>query len=214
MKKITFHIYLSEMNDELFSDKIMIDKPKDHITKTFSLAECLNKEIHCVSDLINAIKDTTDNILFMLGDLGMENFCYENTYLQYTGYLFGLQKDKQLLELFEDFSTDELELAYIWAAGGASIHCNGYRFAVYSGEDNHRYSPHVHVIRNDVSVRYSLETFERFQQDNFSREHARDEKKIILPVLKRNKKRLMGYWNLAIKGYSPPVEDECGKQYI
>ena len=64
-----------------------------------------------------------------------------------------------------------------------------------------------------MSVRYSLDTFKRFEQDIPSREHKRDEKKIIIPALKKNVKRLYGFWNQYMSGYIPPDEDENGKQY-
>ena len=64
-----------------------------------------------------------------------------------------------------------------------------------------------------VSVRYSLETFERFEQDKYSRVHAKYEKKRILPFLNDHKEELMEFWNMAMKSYIPPQIGENGCQY-
>lgn len=128
-------------------------------------------------------------------------------------YLLGLQKDEPLTELFAFFKRAKIEIDYILVLGGASIHCNGYRFTIHPNEEIHKHRPHVHVIKNDTSVRYSIDTFERFEHDTLSREHQRDEKKIIIPTIKKNKKRLYVFWNQYMNGYIPPIEDENGKQY-
>ena len=148
-----------------------------------------------------------------MGPYGIENFCYENIYFRRDDYLVGLQDDKELSVIFKDFQTDYLSMVYLYVAGGSSLNYMGFKFEVRSREQIHAYRPHVHVIRDDVSVRYSIETFERFAKDKFSRVHAKHEKKRILPFLEENKDRFMEFWNLAMKGYLPPQIGEDGCQY-
>ena len=84
---------------------------------------------------------------------------------------------------------------------------------MHPNEAVHKHKPHVHVVKDDMSVRYSLETLERFPQDVFSREYKRDEKKIIIPALKKNQKKLWDYWNCYMGGYCSPTIDCQGKEY-
>ena len=201
------------MSRKSFTKKIMIYKPHSTVRKVFSLNNCNDCGIVYISDLINHIVANLSDIQSLLGDYGMENFNYRSIYIRHKDYLLGLQNDKSLAEIFYFFGKNKVEIDYILVLGGASIHCNGYRFIVHPNEEIHRYHPHVHVYKNDVSVRYSLDTFKRFEQDIPSREHKRDEKKIIIPALKKNVKRLYGFWNQYMSGYIPPDEDENGKQY-
>ena len=70
--------------------------------------------------------------------------------------------------------------------------------------------------RNGRALWSALKTcVSRFRRNGLilSREHKRDEKKIIILTLKKNAKKLYGYWNQYINGYIPPDEDETGKQY-
>ena len=70
--------------------------------------------------------------------------------------------------------------------------------------------------RNGRALWSALKTcVSRFKRNGLilSREHKRDEKKIIIPTLKKNAKKLYAYWNQYINGYIPPEEDETGKQY-
>ena len=71
--------------------------------------------------------------------------------------------------------------------------------------------PHVHVVKDDESVRYSLVTLERI--DKCSRSFLRDEKKKIRPALEKYLPRLQEYWTAAMNGYRPPEFDFHGKQY-
>lgn len=114
--------------------------------------------------------------------------------------------------MFSDFDTDELSFA-TFCVGGPSFRCEGYLFVIHPNEEIHKNHPHVHVRRNGNETRYSLNTLTRFSNDNFCREFQKDEKKIILPYLQKNKDRLLKYWDLCMKGYIPPVEDEDGKQF-
>lgn len=215
MKSIEFTIYLiAGMSEETFSPGIMVDKPYAEIRASFTSQELAELGIQKVSDLIDHIKMKHSDMEAEIGAYGMENFCYQNTYLMQDDYLIGLEDDKEIDYIFEDFQTDSLSFAYLHVAGGASRHHMGYKFVVHlSREDIHANDPHVHVERDGVSVRYSLITFERKTRDETTWAHRRDEKKIIIPYLKRNRDILMGYWDLAMKGYRPPQVDEQGHQY-
>ena len=215
MKSIEFTVYLiAGMGDDTFSPIIMVDKPYEEIRTVLTLQELTELDIQRVSDLIEYIKTTHPDMEAKIGSYGMENFCYQNIYLMRDDYLIGLQDDKEINAILEDFQNDSLAFAYIYVAGGASLHYMGFRFDVHlSREQIHAYTPHVHVIHDDVSVRYSLETFERFEQDKYSRVHAKYEKKRILPFLNDHKEELMEFWNMAMKSYIPPQIGENGCQY-
>lgn len=213
MKKIVFRIHLCGMSEKTFSKKIMIYKPFNTVKKVFSIKNCNDNGIVYISDLINFIVTNTKDINSLLGDYGTENFNYRSIYIRHKDYLLGLQKDEPLKELFAFFKSSKIEIDYISVLGGASIHCNGYMFIIHPNEEIHKYQPHVHVIKNGISVRYSLDTFERFEHDTPGREHQRDEKKIIIPTIKKNQNRLYDFWNKYMNGYIPPAEDENGKQY-
>lgn len=215
MKHITFDIYLiAGMSASTFSPTIMVDKPYDAIHTEFTWHELTELGVRYVSDLIELSKARNPDLQTQIGSYGMENFCYQTVYLKKGDYLIGLQEDKELTSIFTYFQTDHLEFAFLYVAGGASRNHMGYKFVVHlSREQIHAHEPHVHVERDGVSVRYSLDTFERFSKDEPSWEHRRDEKKVILPYLKKNKALLMEYWDLAMNGFLPPQRDENGRQY-
>lgn len=215
MKTLEFTVYLiAGMSEETFSPVIMVGSPYDRIHTAYTWQELSEQGIKRVSDLIENIKIKNADIESKIGSYGMENFCYQNVYLRRDDYLVGLQDDKELNTIFEDFQTDALSFAYLYVAGGASVHYMGFRFDVHlSREQIHANKPHVHVIHDDVSVRYSLETFERFSQDKGSRFHDQHEKKRILPFLRKHKEELMGRWKMAMNGYIPPQIAEDGCQY-
>ena len=214
MKTINCKIALSGMSSQNFSEKIMIYAPLESCQTSLSFKECKEKRIYHVSDLITWVIKSSPNLHSFIGDWGMENFCYQNIYIKDNERLLGLKDDKLLIDIFNFFNIDTLDFVYIVVAGGASIHCGGYKYVVHSDEYIHQNDPpHVHVIRDDKSVRYYLEPIKRFTQDRPSREHLRDEKKTIIPAIKRNRKKLLEYWNLAVNGYVPPAEDETGRQY-
>ena len=162
-----------------------------------------------VNEFLDTIKKDADEFL---GEYGVENLAAERVYICTPDVLIGMQEDKTLAELFEYFSTDNIQFAY-FLVGGASIHCSGYRFTVHPNEEIHRNTPHVHVCKDDKSVRYSLVTLERFEQDKLPHEYKRDEKKVIIPYLLKNQTKLIGYWNHYMNGYTVPDEDEYGRQY-
>ena len=193
-------------SDRTFSDKIMIWEPLNKCAETFDFNKL---KITTVNEFINLVKNQESEFL---GEYGTENLSIDRIYIQAADILIGFREDKKLDNVFNDFSTDDLQLAY-FIVGGASIHCMGYKFVVHPNEDIHRNNPHVHVCKDDDSVRYSLLTLERFKKDYMPRTYARDEKKIIIPYLKKNQAKLMNYWNLYINGYTVPVEDEYERQF-
>ena len=215
MKSLEFTVYLiAGMSEETFSPVIMVDNPYDSIQTAYTWQELSEQGIKRVSDLIENVKTKNADIESKIGSYGMENFCYQNVYLKQKDYLIGLQEDKALNTIFEDFKSDTLSFAYLYVAGGASRHYMGFRFDVHlSREQIHANKPHVHVIHDDISVRYSLESFERFPQDKGSRFHEQHEKKRILPFIRNNKEELMDLWKLAMNGYIPPQIAEDGCQY-
>lgn len=213
MKEIIFQISVSGMSEEDFSDKIKIYKPFQVVKEKFLLGDCINKGIKSIKDLIDSIKQTNNKFMSVVNNYGEENFNYKTIYIMHKDYLLGLQEDKLLNEIFEYLQSDKIEIIYIIVAGGASIECSGYKFIIHSDEEIHRHKPHVHVKKDNFSPRYSLDTLERFEGDIISREYLRDEKKIIIPFLEKNKDKLLEFWNHNINGYITPVQDENGNQY-
>lgn len=184
----------------------MIYSPISTYKKSFCYEALKDKT---VSEFINFTK--TDSFEF-LGAYGVEELNINRLYIHIEDTLFGLQEDKLLKDIFNHFSVDNIQFAY-FLVGGASIHCSGYRFVIHPDEGIHRNTPHVHVCKDNYSVRYSLITLERFKQDSFPRTYARDEKKIIKRYLIDNQAKLMSYWNHYINGYTVPYEDVQGRQY-
>lgn len=121
-----------------------------------------------------------------------------------------LHKTDFLLNTFHSYRYDD----YIVISGGASFVSRGFRFVVHPNEDVHKNMPHIHVIKDGNSARYSLETFKiidangRKAADYFKRE----EKKKILPVLREQYDWFIKNWNLYQKGYVPSEINEDGIQ--
>lgn len=194
------------MSEDLFSEKIMIYKPLSEYRKVFFYEEL---EAKTVSEFIEIVKNDVNEYS---DEYSIEELNVNRLYIQTADTLFGLQQDKRLEDIFNYFSTDNIQFTY-FVVGGASLHCMGYKFIVHPDEDIHRNTPHVHVCKDGNSVRYSLVTLERFKHDSMPRIYARDEKKVIMPYLRENQDKLMGYWNHYINGYTVPFEDEQGCQY-
>lgn len=212
MKSITFTIHSSTgSSDEFYSRHILIDKPKMSISFYYNEEDLETLEIQSVSQLVREVKTTNRCVEEMIADWGMENFTVQTTYIKRKDHLLAFEQDKTLAEVFTDFQTDHLELLHFYVAGGASLECHGYRFMVHSNEEIHRNLPHVHVIKDGESVRYSLVTLERL--DKCSHDFQKDEKKKILPALKKHLLRLQEYWTAAMGGYRPPEFDLKNKQY-
>ena len=207
MREIRFCVHYCGMSEDTFTDKIMIFKPLHTETIVLTEEEYKKQNLSTVGDLLDYLKqaslDQEDHWL-------QETLCYQRVYVKYSDYLLGLQTDKTLSEIFRDFGSEHLELVH-FIAGGASMHCMGYRFIVHPDEKIHENMPHVHVVKDDEAVRYSLETFEAI--DDRPRDFRRDEKKRIIPFLKQNKDRLMDYWRHYQNGYIPPAESETGQQF-
>ncbi len=125
MRTVTFNAYSCGMSSErTYSEKIMIWAPVGSYRKTFNFNELTTKT---VSEFINLIKADANEFLGMYGE---ENLSVDSVYIQTADILIGFQEDKRLNELFDYFSTDDLQFAYL-LVGGASIHCMGYRFVVH-----------------------------------------------------------------------------------
>ena len=213
MKTITFDFHLVGMNDAMFSDDIMISKPR--ITLTFNLFEdeWADHEIERVSELISYIVSENPCAKLLLGEDGMRGLTSDNICILNVGCMLRTAQDRFLRDMFSFFHTKHLHFAYFFIEGGASFECDGYKFVVHSNEMIHRNSPHVHVNKNGYSVRYSLITLKRYKEDKCDRIYDRDEKRIIQPALKKHHKILWKFWKLSVNGYVPPEIDEKGRRY-
>lgn len=212
MKRLLFQLYFCTMlgeYDYAFPKEVQIWPPQQIVEKSYYIDE---HDRATVSDFVESIK-SEEEIVSILGVWEMNNLSFETIYVRRKDCFLGLRCDKNLIELFSDFEENEIELAHFFVPGGASIQQRGYRFSVHPDEKVHEHSPHVHVAKDGISVRYSLETMERFKQDKPPREYLRDEKKIILPFLAKHRDQLMGYWNHYMRGYLPPTLDLQGKQF-
>lgn len=214
MHTVTFEIDLVVgMTEETLSPHILVDRPAQTICQTFTARELAEHGVQTASQLIALVKRRLPKLQELLGEYGMEQLCCEHLYLRRGDYLLGLGGDKPLDRVCAELADEDPYFVYLFVAGGASRQHMGYTFVVHPREQIHAHAPHVHVVRDGVSVRYSLVDFRRFPQDGRSRMHERDEKKVILPYLRENQKALMEYWELAMRGYLPPVRDEQGRQY-
>lgn len=211
MRCLSLSVYVSGMNEETYTEEIMIYKPFYDFTISFTVQELNRLNLFCVGELVTYIKNTYETLKQKLGIYGMVHFDYESTYIKVDSYLLGLQHDKTLSEIFEYFNTETLEFVHFFVAGGASIHNETqYRFTVHSDEKIHENMPHVHVKKSGVDIRYSLETLEAI--DPLVYPHKRD-KKIILRFLKSHINLLREMWNHNINGYTTPTLSEDDKQY-
>ena len=210
MKRITVSLHRCGMLSGLYSEEIMIYKPIESFEVKFELDEtmCLLR----VSQLIERFKKMAQDEAQYSGEWEEENLTYEHIYVRTEKELIGLREDKQIHEIFTYFKTSSLCFEF-FVVGGASFYCDGYLFKVKPREQIHRYTPHVHVKRDDEETRYYIETAERMVGDEVSRRFLKDEKKRIKPFIEENKERLMEYWNLYMNGYSSPALSENGKQY-
>lgn len=214
-KQIIFEVSIAGMSEQLYSKRIIIYKPFHTVSTSYSLVDCASRSISKVSDLIDVAISELEASDSTIRSYGMDECNYRTIYIKHRGCLLGLEEDKSITDLINALQEDTLILTYIYVAGGASLGNFGYRFVVHSDEYVHKDSPHphVHVIKDNISVRYYLDTLERFEQDKPSRTHLRDERKIIKPFLRKNKARFLHYWNLAVQGFFPPEENEKGKQF-
>ncbi len=211
MKKIRFEINICGMSDKTYSEKILIDKPYAQIKKTFYIGK-ENYHSLTIGDCVDRLKShrvaTRITKYFDINTVTLDNL-----YIKSKGSLLKFQYDRPVSEVFEYFKTRKLDLVIFFIGGGASRNYEGYRLAVFPNEQIHRYTPHVHVIKDNHKVRYYLETLERFPKDKCPREFLRDEKKIIIPAIKMHRDELMRKWDEYINGYIPPQTDLKGKGY-
>lgn len=210
MRELRFYIYVCGMSKETFAEQIMIYRPIHTRTKVLLQKDLDELSIVYVSELINYIKQ--DNAMRkVLGKDGLESISTERIYIRHQDYLLGLREDKALSDIFDYFRSNSLELVF-FIVGGASIHNEtSYRFTVHPNEEIHRHMPHVHVSKDNVEIRYSLETLQPI--DSLVNPHRRDNKKIIIPFLEKNQEKLMEFWQLYTDGYTSPQITQEGQQF-
>lgn len=213
MKKVILKIYICGMSKRNFSKNIMVYKPNKVFKSKILLDDYNISNDYKISKLLRDFKNKRAVKACEKKFYNLNDFNWKNIYIKQRGTLLSLQSDKNVLEIFNFFKTNKLEIAYIFIAGGASIHYSGYTFVVHSNEKIHKNNPHVHVEKDDASVRYSLRTFERFPNDDYTREYKRDEKKIIIPALKKHKDKLWYFWQCSMGGFDSPKIDCEGKEY-
>lgn len=213
MDKVIFKIHICGMSKRNFARNIMIYKPYKTFRTVFHSKNTEGLLKYKVSELIEKFKKSKEFAIFNENYYSIEDLNLKDIYIKNRGTLLSLQADKYILDAFKFFKTNKIEIVYIFVAGGASIYCSGYQFIIHPNEDIHKNTPHVHVKKDDMSVRYFLETLERFPNDIYSREYKRDEKKIIIPGLRKNQKKLWDYWKYYMEGYNPPEIDCQGRQY-
>lgn len=210
MNNLYFKLYFCGMSNKTFTEHIMIYKPYKRIVNNFTVGELNKLRIFRVSDLIAHLK-TNQTISESLGIWGMESFSYKTIYIRHKDYLLGLKEDKTIDEIFDYLVTDQLDF-YFFIVGGASIHNEtNYRFTVHSDEKIHEHMPHVHISKAGIDIRYSLDSL--LPIDPLVDPHKRDNKKIILPFLKKNHEKLLEMWRHNINGYCTPEITEDERQF-
>lgn len=208
MKTIDFNLHIYGINDKTFSDTIMIYKP--HISVRFSIFEyeLSNNHIKKISDLLKYISVTYRS--FVIAAIGNHPLDINKLYLKYDDYLLGFINDKTLSELFSYVNSDHLEFDSFFG-GGASFHNDGYKFFINPSEKCHQNTPHVHVEKEGKTVRFYLKSSK--PMDTLVFPHRKDVKKIIIPTIKKNKKKLMKWWKHYQNGYTTPTLSNKGKQH-
>lgn len=212
MKRIKFVISLCGMSEKLFDEHILLWGPHKQLIVYFTSYELEIAKIENVSDLIDNLRKDVD--MLQLDEFACKNFVFDHIFVNHEDSLYRLNENKSISDLFQDFPEDDIELHYIVISGGASFVSRGFRFVVHPNEDVHKNMPHIHVIKDGNSARYSLETFKiidangRKAADYFKRE----EKKKILPVLREQYDWFIKNWNLYQKGYVPSEINEDGIQ--
>jgi hypothetical protein len=210
MYYLDFNIYLCGMCDEHFSDKIMIYKPYLSIKWSFDNETLVAEKVFNVIQLIEYVK-TSKVIREALNDYELDNLSYITTYIKHNDYFLGMKCDRTISDIFRVLKTEHLEFVY-FQVGGASLNSGkGYRFSVYCNEERHKNLPHVHVVKDGISARYSLETLEPI--DCLTKPHKRDDKKHIRPFLEKERATLLDMWKYNMAGFSTPEISEDGFQY-
>ena len=162
-----------------------------------------------MSELIKYLKANSE-INKKVGEWGEKYFTLSTIYIYDGEYLFSLRTDKRIKDVYNDFNTEYIEFIYFIIEGGASMHGEGYRYTIHPNERNHMHMPHVHVWKDGVECRYSLDTLKPI--DKVEKPHKKDNKKITL-FLRKNYNKLIELWNQYQKGYNTPELDQDGKQW-
>ncbi len=213
MKKIIFKIHICGMSDKNYMKKVMIYKPFSSFRAVYRFKKGEYEGLK-LSEVIAQLKEREDYKAFAGNYYDNDDLNINTIYIKRGKVLLSLEEDKLLYDIFQYFKRGKIEIVHFFVAGGASVaNERGYNFVIYPDEKIHMYTPHVHVIKDNMKVRYYLETLERFPNDKCSREYKRDEKKIIIPAIKKNRKELMRLWCDYNAGYRPPVMDLNGNQY-
>ncbi len=209
MKCIDLSIHICGLNSETITNKIMIFKPKFSIKISINEEELSSNHIENISDYLKYIMASYSRII--TAAIGNSKLCISKLRFRYDDYMLGLLNDKPLAKLFDYINSEVIEFE-VFFCGGASIHCErNYKFIIHPNEEIHKHTPHVHVEKDRKSIRYSLTTLE--PMDKLDYPHIRDNKKIIIPALKKHKQKLMDLWNHYQHGYSLPVISDNGDQY-
>lgn len=209
---INFSVHWCGLTSENFLPEIMIYKPFKTVTQKYVLSEKDSRSlfVNSIADRVKAELSSSKN---QIENFWENLFNYSFIFVQRTNDLLGFNENKNIEAVFCDFEKNELDFHFFQIIGGASIHNNGYKFQVNSSELGHINTPHVHVEKAGVIVRYSLIDFEVIKKDRKGKEHKRDEKKIIIPTIKENRDYFLDLWEKANKGYKPPVLDENLNKY-
>ena len=212
MGQIRISALFCGISDDLLADHMMIWKPFETYERVYIPGKDLPPDPR-VSEMIDRFKLDAKEDHDVLGEWGNRDLQVDSIFLRTETALIGFRENKHASDILSYFGCVDLDLVYICLVGGASFYCDGYHFIVHPNEDIHKYHPHVHVRRDDEETRYSLDTLTRFPSDTFSHTFKKDEKKHILPYLKKNQAKLRKQWDMYMNGYISPMEDEEGRQY-
>ncbi len=206
MKQIHFRICFCGMSEETIFPDVMIDKPHDCICNYFNADGDENLRI---SDLITTVLDN-HSFSNRLGEYEQSNFTFNNILVYHDGMLLRFMNDMSLREVFNYFKTEEISL-YYFIVGGASRHDEKhYRYTIHPDERVHAHTPHVHVTKDGITIRYCLNTIE--PMDRLSQPHQRDNHK-IQAFITGHKSYFLGLWNHYLHGFKPPELSESGAQF-
>lgn len=208
MKSIDFNIHIYGINENTFTDKIMIYKPHTSIKFSINEEELLHNGITNISGLLDYITKTHHTIITAV--IGDNTFNLNNLYFKYDDYLLGFQNNKTLYDVFDYTKSNNIEF-HTFFGGGASFYNDGYKFFINPSEKCHQNTPHVHVEKEGKTVRFYLKSFKPMDELVFP--HRKNVKKIIIPTIKKNKKKLKKWWKHYQNGYTTPTLSNKGKQY-
>ena len=213
MKTISCQVHFGGTANPSFSDKIKIPVGKTveyrfllYDEEGFSFALNPDVHIHSVSDFLNFLPEMTDD------DETFRFLSYQDIYVQCEDYLLKLCEDKPLSELYQYFRTDSLTV-HRFHVGGPSLCYEGYHFWVPSNDHN---PPHVHVCKDEICMRYHLETLKPLDGEL---EKVRGKAQRVLynerveGLLKGLQAKLLKFWKDCHNDYEPPILDEDGCSY-